>query len=322
MRRIPMHRHYSPKYSFKTGVFWVILLNSILALSVGVTAFYFRISVRNPADLSILMPIYNKAQYLNRSLGSARHLPLGRFRAVIICLDDASTDNSVAVVRKLQQRDPRIVLHQNPARLGTHRARLKIATYAKTKWSVYLDPDDEFYRNGSLVALELAETTQADIVQFGCLCLETTTGLIWLCWREPVARTATREQLFDAVFKKCADWHLHRKIFRTELLQRGLSVIPAELRDLMLCRGEDLLQYTFIISVMTGMYYFVPDLGEVRYHGLPDNSLTEAYESTAARLANVAMIKKVVSQVANRTWAPREPNRTVECQLRPTRIDR
>jgi glycosyltransferase involved in cell wall biosynthesis len=296
--------YYSAKSSFTSGVYWLFLFNIFLALSRRIHMVQVNFAPTSPAELTILMPIYNKAKYLNRSLGSIRKLPLRRHRAIIFCLDDASTDDSVNTVKSLQRLDPRIVLYENAERLGTHRARLKAASLVKTEWMICLDPDDEFHGNGSVLALELAQSKQADIVQFGCICWDVPNRALSLCWREPQFITeATPSRLLDLVFNKSVDWHLHRKIFRSSVVHRGLELLPMNIRGLMLCRGEDLLQYVHIISVMTGMYYYIPNFGEVRYHGLPDNSLTEAYEDNQTRAANVAMIKRFVSEFANRSWS-------------------
>jgi glycosyltransferase involved in cell wall biosynthesis len=308
--------YYSASASFTSGFYWIVFFNLVLALLTGIASIRLTFSATNPSELSILMPIYNKAQYLNRSLGSIRNLDLTNHPTVILCLDDASTDSSVAAVQSHQLIDPRIVLYQNPKRLGTHRTRLRLASLVSTTWMVCLDPDDMFYGNGSILALEFAQASGAEIVQFGCLCWDVPNRLLALCWREPFARNATREQLLDLVFAKCADINMHRKIFRTEVVRKGIAVMPDRFRDLMLCRAEDLLQYLFIVSVMRGKWYYIPDYGEIRFHGLPNNSLTEAYEDYETRRENTAMINRFAAEFANRSWAKTTPTRGHECDAR------
>src|SRR5262245_2091925 len=68
------------------------------------------------ADLSVVIPNYNDARYLPRSVGALLNqcvLP-----REIIVLDDASTDESVAVVRTLSRRSPLIRLIRNERNLG------------------------------------------------------------------------------------------------------------------------------------------------------------------------------------------------------------
>src|SRR5262245_27676203 len=63
------------------------------------------------ADLSVVIPNYNHAPYLPRCLGAL--LSQSVLPREIIVLDDASTDNSVAVVKCLAGRSPLIRLVRN-----------------------------------------------------------------------------------------------------------------------------------------------------------------------------------------------------------------
>ena len=65
----------------------------------------------NPS-VSILVPICNVERYLRECLDSLVNQTLKDIE--IICLDDGSTDASLAVVEEFARRDPRIVVVSKP----------------------------------------------------------------------------------------------------------------------------------------------------------------------------------------------------------------
>ena len=70
-------------------------------------------NVINSIKVSVIIPIYNTAQYLEQCLDSVCGQTLKDIE--IICVDDGSTDESVSVIKQYQQLDPRIqlVIQQN-----------------------------------------------------------------------------------------------------------------------------------------------------------------------------------------------------------------
>lgn len=56
--------------------------------------------------VSILMAVYNTAPYLPQSLDSLLNQTMGDFQ--VICVDDASTDDSLKVLESYARRDSRI----------------------------------------------------------------------------------------------------------------------------------------------------------------------------------------------------------------------
>jgi hypothetical protein len=60
----------------------VLFFNLLLAFLKGIASIAFSLMV-SASELSILMPIYNKARCLSRSLGSIRNLPLGNHRVTM-----------------------------------------------------------------------------------------------------------------------------------------------------------------------------------------------------------------------------------------------
>ena len=56
-------------------------------------------------ELSIIVPIYNTEQYLEECLESIRCQSLKDIE--VICVDDGSTDGSLAIIKQFMQRDSR-----------------------------------------------------------------------------------------------------------------------------------------------------------------------------------------------------------------------
>lgn len=88
---------------------------------------------------SIIMPVYNAAAFLERSVGSILRQTFQNFELILV--DDGSTDNSGVICDSLSQKDGKIkVLHI--ANGGPSRARNCGLDHAFGKWVVFIDSDD------------------------------------------------------------------------------------------------------------------------------------------------------------------------------------
>ncbi len=74
---------------------------------------------QNPLGLSVVMPNYNHGRFITRAVEAVflQSRPPDEF----LIVDDASTDDSVAVIQGLQKRFPAIRLLRNAGNLGMHR---------------------------------------------------------------------------------------------------------------------------------------------------------------------------------------------------------
>jgi len=91
---------------------------------------------------SVVIPLYNKAPHVARSISSVLRQTCQDFELIII--DDASTDGSVAEVQKLN--DPRIrLLYRNEPGPGGYAARNLGIKESRGEWIAFLDADDEWY---------------------------------------------------------------------------------------------------------------------------------------------------------------------------------
>ncbi len=92
--------------------------------------------------VSIIIPVYNVDPYLEKCIRSVMEQSYGG-DVEIICVDDGSTDNSYAILKRLAAEDSRItLLQQENAGQGVARNRgLEIAQY---EWIMFADSDDYF----------------------------------------------------------------------------------------------------------------------------------------------------------------------------------
>ena len=110
--------------------------------------------------VSVVMPIYNAFDYLRPALDGVIHQTLTDIE--LICIDDGSTDNSLAVLKEYQKVDERVrIITENNA--GPSIARNKGFVRARGKYVIFLDADD-FYEDTLLEKLyNMAENDSLDI---------------------------------------------------------------------------------------------------------------------------------------------------------------
>lgn len=90
--------------------------------------------------VSVLMPVYNGSDYLQESIDSILSQTYTDFEFVII--DDASTDDTWAILQHNAGRDPRIRLLQNPQNLGLIMTLNKGIEAATGQYIARQDADD------------------------------------------------------------------------------------------------------------------------------------------------------------------------------------
>lgn len=113
---------------------------------------------------SILVPVYNKEEYLHKCIESLINQTYNNIEIVLV--DDGSTDDSFSVCREYADMDKRIcVVHQGNQ--GVCGARNTCLDNAHGDYIFWVDPDD--YVATSLVkdAVEAMEESKADAVLFG-----------------------------------------------------------------------------------------------------------------------------------------------------------
>lgn len=98
------------------------------------------VNIVNSVKISIIMPVYNSAAYLDRSIGSFLSQTLQDIE--LICFDDASKDNSYEILENYSKRDSRIRPFRNPRNSGPAKLRNEGIKLQKGEFIGFIDSDD------------------------------------------------------------------------------------------------------------------------------------------------------------------------------------
>jgi len=117
-----------------------------------------------PPKVSVIMPVYNTAEFLGQSLDTVLLQTLQDIE--VICVDDGSTDDSLSILNTYAMLDDRLkVIHQENAGLGPTRNRgLKEAT---GEFVIFLDSDDFFDKEMLEKMLQKIEQDGSDMAICG-----------------------------------------------------------------------------------------------------------------------------------------------------------
>lgn len=121
------------------------------------------------ADLgvSFIVPVYNKAPYLPAVLTAIR-AQRGDFRRHHVFIDDGSTDNSLAIVRRLTADWPDTVIESQPNRGSTHANNRGIAL-ATQPYIKIVDADDLLAWDATRVLLDALAPSDACLAYGDCV---------------------------------------------------------------------------------------------------------------------------------------------------------
>ena len=112
-----------------------------------------------PGLLSIIVPVYDVEEYLDECLGTLRFQQYTKVEIIVV--DDGSPDNSVAIARRQQLRDPRIRIIRRPNG-GLSAARNTGVAAARGEFLAFADSDDTVPAAGYRAAVESLTETGSD----------------------------------------------------------------------------------------------------------------------------------------------------------------
>ena len=117
----------------------------------------------NAPRVSIIVPVYNVEEWLPRCLASILAQTMREWECV--CVDDGSADGCGAILDEWAAKDSRfVVIHQQNG--GTAAARNAGLKAARGEYIGFVDPDDWIEADAYKTAVEAAESSNADIVQW------------------------------------------------------------------------------------------------------------------------------------------------------------
>lgn len=125
-------------------------------------------------NVAVVVAAFNSSATILNTISSILSQSTAQLQ-LLIC-DDASTDGSPEIVKKIQ--DPRISLLVNESNLGPGPSRDRAIRYASAPWVALVDADDAWHPDRLRRLMAVAEATNADVVfDDTLLCHDTRTGL-------------------------------------------------------------------------------------------------------------------------------------------------
>ncbi len=176
--------------------------------------------------VSVVMPVYNVAEYLPQALDSVTGQTLREIE--IICVDDGSTDDSPGILNRYAEADDRIrVLSQKNQYAGVARNRGLLE--ASGKYVIFWDPDDFFEENALSLLYEEAERVEAQIVVCGANRYDTvldetilTNVYLWM-ERVPEQRPFSRQDMGQYIYNFATNVPWNKLYLRSFIVEHGLQ---------------------------------------------------------------------------------------------------
>lgn len=186
------------------------------------------------ANISVIIPCYNVAEYIDRCLTSITVQSIGVDALEIICVDDASTDNTWEKLQQWEAQFPKqiMIVHcDTNGRQGT--ARNFGLGYASSPWVSFIDSDDWIEADYFEKLFSIANKLDCDIVTCQAE-RDNSTSLSYL--ENRVTSRESRYMIIDNVEKRktflalqCMEHLAWGKLIKTSLLVDNNIYFPENL---------------------------------------------------------------------------------------------
>ena len=115
--------------------------------------------------MSVIVTVYNGAQYLERALGSVLHQTIGLARMQVLIVDDGSTDDSPAMLDRMAQENPSFeVIHRPNSSGGPATPRNVALGRVEGRYIFFLDHDDYLSPDALEAMVRMADENGTDVV--------------------------------------------------------------------------------------------------------------------------------------------------------------
>ncbi|NTZ43963.1 glycosyltransferase family 2 protein [Altererythrobacter sp. SALINAS58] len=212
--------------------------------------------MHQPESVTIIIPAFNAARFIKRAVASA--LQQANVAEVIV-VDDASSDDTVEVVRSLAQEDSRVRLVRLCANVGPSAARNMAIRAATSAWIATLDADDAFGPGRIESLLQLARSHSAEMIADNLVYFDgrAQKALGPSVHPEPRIQEITLEKLFRSTPDGGQDY-----VTLVPMINRSFLSDHAILFDEQIRNGED---FDIVARCLVAGAKYVADLAQETY---------------------------------------------------------
>ena len=217
--------------------------------------------MNNPL-VSIIIPIYNREQTLERCLCSIIRQTYPNLE--IIAVDDGSTDHSRVILERYEKKDPRLhVIYKKNS--GVSESRNLGLQMAKGDFVQFVDADDWLTRDAtSLLLQEMEPDIQLVISDY----YRVIGRRIWIKGHIPASSSMSRAEFAKYMMKSPANFYygvIWNKFYRMDIIKENQLYFA---HDLDWCEdfkfNLEYLKYTSNVQVLTTpFYYYVKTKGSL-----------------------------------------------------------
>lgn len=116
--------------------------------------------------ISIIMSVFDGSRYLSECVSSILGQTYGDFEFLII--DDASSDSTYEILKKLEQSDNRIQIFRNKTNIGMTRSLNKLIGNSRGQFIARIDADDTSHKERLQKQIDKIESESLDFVVACC----------------------------------------------------------------------------------------------------------------------------------------------------------
>ena len=215
--------------------------------------------------ISIIIPFYNSQDYILKCMESV--VLHTKIPYEIICVNDGSTDKSLAIVNRFRLTHPQVRLVDLKMNKGLYQARLMGALKARGKYIGFVDSDD-YVSDGYFDLLYEAAVNSDSDISVGQIVNVNADGVKYVqtrCAVFPYTSGKTSDSNLYALYwkqqGKCYHWHVvWNKIYKRELFMDNIELFERQTKHLVML--EDFIFSSVILkdvrsySVNTQAKYF------------------------------------------------------------------
>lgn len=209
--------------------------------------------------VSVIIPVYNDEEFLQECLGSV--LGQSMHEIEVICVDDASTDSSLQILKSTAAVDDRLKIIQYKTNMSASQARKDAVLSSKGEYILFVDGDDLLNHRACEELYNEMKRDPVDILHFG------TETINWsgvpdkrvLALQMQVApieeQRLVGKEVFEACFReKRYGFSLWNKMYEGNGCRRAMQYIE----DGSFPKAQDKYAY-FVISYFANSYRGIPE---------------------------------------------------------------